>query len=86
MPFDPDQHQTFGRYMRGGAPLGQGRTVEHIRGGQTWQTRDMVYEGRTADGTRFKETVDQLGHQTVVETTPDGQERKSVRINLQLGG
>ena len=85
MPFDPAVHGTFGKYMRGGAPLGQGRarTVEHIRGGRTWQTRDLVREGRTADGTRFKETVDQLGHQTVVETTSDGVERKSVRINLQ---
>lgn len=81
MAWDPAKG-TFGSYMRGGEPLGRGRSADVVLGERTWLTQDQVHEGRTADGTRFQETLDQLGHQTVVETTPDGRERKSVRINL----
>ncbi|MEU7861205.1 hypothetical protein [Nonomuraea sp. NPDC049141] len=83
MPHDPSSGVTFGAYMRGGKPLGQGRSADVVLGERTWLTQDQVHEGRTADGVRFKETLDQLGHQVVEETLPDGQERKHVRLNLQ---
>jgi hypothetical protein len=82
MPYDPRIHGTFGAYMRGGQPLGKGRSADVVLGPRTWLTQDQVHEGTTADGVRFKERVDQLGHQVVEETLPDGSERKHVRLNL----
>jgi hypothetical protein len=82
MPWNPDE-ETFGQYMRGGRPLRKGRTVEHIRGGRTWATRDQVEEGIRPDGTRYKTVTDQLGHQVTDRTGPDGRERRDVRINLR---
>lgn len=84
MPHDPNSDQTFGQYMRGGAPLGQGRTVEVIEGGQTWATKDQVLEDVPArrDTPGRKTVRDQRGHEITQETTPDGRERQHVRINL----
>lgn len=82
MPWDPSSGQSFGAYMRDGAPLGQGRTVDVITDEPTWVTRDQVVEGRTEEGSRFKQVTDQLGHQVTEETTASGRQRKHVRINL----
>jgi hypothetical protein len=82
MPWDPESSQTFGEFMRDGEPLG-GRTADVVTGDRTWATRDQVTEGRRDDGSRFKTTRDQLGHDVTVETTARGRERKHVRINLR---
>lgn len=79
MPWDPDSGITFGEYMRNG----DGRTLEHIQGGQSWVTKDQIVEGRTDEGGRFQTRRDQLGHDVTVETTPDGREQRHVRINLR---
>ncbi|MEV6159423.1 hypothetical protein AB0L53_54735 [Nonomuraea sp. NPDC052129] len=83
MPHDPEVHGTFGAYMRGGAPLGQGRTTDVITVEPTWATRDQVTEWRSEDGSRFKRVTDQAGHETTQETTLDGREKQHVRINLR---
>lgn len=83
MPWDPGGGQTFGEYLRGGAPLGRGRTTDVVTGPRTWATRDQVTEGRRDDGTRFRRTRDQLGNVVTVETTPRGRERKHVHIILR---
>lgn len=83
MPWDPEGAETFGAHMRGGAPLG-GRSVDVVAGETTWATRDQVQEGRTEDGGRWQRRRDQLGHDVTRETTPRGQERQHVRINLGL--
>ncbi|MBG0828562.1 hypothetical protein HS041_12360 [Planomonospora sp. ID67723] len=83
MPWDPNSGQTFGEWLRGGAPLGQGRTADVITTEPTWLTRDQVHEGRREDGTRVQHVTDQLGHNIVRETTSDGRERQHVRINLR---
>lgn len=73
--------ETFGSYMRGGAPLGE-RTADVVLGERTWATEDQVREGRREDGTRFKRTTDQLGNQ-VIQETAGGAERQHVRINMR---
>lgn len=83
MPHDPAVHGTFGSYMRGGEPLGEGRTADVVTGEPTWATRDQVVEGRREDGTRFKRVRDQNGHDITDRTGPDGRERRDVRINLR---
>ncbi|MFI6595003.1 hypothetical protein ACIBHX_02075 [Nonomuraea sp. NPDC050536] len=83
MPWDPNSDQTFGEWMRGGEPLGQGRTADVVVGERTWATRDQVDEGHTREGGRYKTTTDQAGHQVSQETTSDGRERQHVRINLR---
>lgn len=85
MPWDPAE-QTFGAYMRGGEPLGEGRTADVVVGERTHATQDQVEEWRTDDGSRFKRTTDQAGHQVTQETTPAGREKQHVRINLRSGG
>lgn len=82
MPWDPEKDGPIGPWLRGGAPLGKGRTADVVIGERTWLTQDQTHEGTTADGVRFRETVDQLGHQVVEETLPDGRERRHVRLNL----
>lgn len=79
MPWDPSTGQTFGEYMRGD----NGRGPDVVLGEPTWATRDQVVEGSTPDGGRFKTVIDQAGHETTQETTPDGREKQHVRINLR---
>lgn len=79
MSYDPSSGQTFGEWMRGGAPLGGGRTVEVIEGGRTWATRDQVL----ADTPKRRTVRDQCGNDVTQETTSDGRERQHVRINLR---
>lgn len=86
MPHDPKIHGTFGSYMRGGVPLGRGRTVDVALVERTYVTRDQVEEGRMPDGTRYQRTTDQLGNQVTERTDPRGGQHKDVRINLQLRG
>ena len=70
--FDPAVHGTYGAYLR--------EKNLQVRGqGFTWATRDQVSEGRREDGTRFKHTVDQLGHET--REHADG--RRDATINLR---
>lgn len=83
MPFDPDIHETFGSYARGGAPLGKGRTADVVVGERTWATRDQIAEGRTEDGERFKRVRDQLGNDVTERTDAHGRQRKDVNINLR---
>lgn len=83
MPWKPDTGQTFGDYMRGGEPLGEGRTADVVTGERTWATKDQVREGRTGDGERFQRVTDQLGHQVTRRTDTRGRERQDVRINLR---
>lgn len=82
MPHNPEVDGPFGEWMRGGAPLGEGRTADVVTGDRTWRTRDQVTEGRTEDGGRFQRRRDQLGNDVTRETTPRGRERQHVRINL----
>jgi hypothetical protein len=82
MPHNPATDGSFGEWMRGGAPLGQGRTVDVITDEPTWVTRDQVTEERREDGARVQRIRGQLGHVITRETTPDGRERQHVRINL----
>lgn len=82
MPYDPTIHGTFGEWLRGGAPLGQGRTLDVITDDTTWVTRDQVREERREDGSRVQKTRGQLGHIVTRETLPNGRERQHVRINL----
>lgn len=51
--------------------------VGHMQ--RTWATKDQVRDARRDDGTRVKETTDQLGHQ--VTEHADG--RQDVNINLR---
>ncbi|MEV0382427.1 hypothetical protein [Nonomuraea sp. NPDC050643] len=81
MPWDPSA-ETFGEYMRGGEPLGEGRTTDVVTGERTYLTRDQVVEGRTPDGGRFKAVRDQGGNVVTEETTPSGRQRKHVAIHL----
>ena len=83
MPWDPDSGISFGEYMRGGQPLGEGRTADVVTGDRTWATRDQVAEGRRDDGTHYKTVTDQLGNQVTDRTGPDGRERRDVRIQLR---
>ncbi len=83
MPHNPNSGQSFGEWMRGGAPLGEGRTTDVVTGEPTWQTRDQVTEGVTEAGERFKRTTDQLGHQVTERTDARGRQRRDVRINLR---
>lgn len=83
MPWDPDSGTNFGEYMRGGAPLGQGRTADVVIGETTWATRDQVVEGRASDGTRYQVVRDQLGHDVTERTGPDGRQHRDVTINLR---
>ena len=83
MPWDPERDGPIGPWLRGGAPLGKGRTADVVVGERTYATRDQVVEGRTPEGGRFKRTTDQAGHETTQETTPDGHEKQHVRINLR---
>lgn len=83
MPWDPDSGVSFGEWMRGGQPLGEGRTADVVVGERTWVTRDQPVEGRTEDGSRFKTVRDQNGHDVTDRTGPDGRERRDVRINLR---
>lgn len=83
MPWDPESGETFGQHMRGGVPLGQGRTADVVVGDRTWATRDQVVEGRTPDGGRYKRVRSQAGHDSIFETTPDGRERKHAHIHLR---
>ncbi|SET48086.1 hypothetical protein [Nonomuraea wenchangensis] len=82
MPWDPESGETFGEHMRGGAPLGEGRTADVVVGDRTWVTRDQVREGRTADGGRFKRVIDQLGNRVTERTDGHGRQRRDVHINL----
>ncbi|WP_326642857.1 hypothetical protein OG884_05735 [Streptosporangium sp. NBC_01755] len=81
MPWDPDVDGPFGAWLRGGAPLGEGRTADVVVGDRTWVTRDQVVEGRTEDGTRWQRRRDQLGNDVIRETAR-GRERQHVNINL----
>lgn len=83
MPWMPDSGQTFGEWLRGGAPLGEGRTTDVVTGERTWRTRDQVVEGRTASGERFKRVTDQLGHQVTERSDARGRQRKDVNIRLR---
>ncbi|WP_214322094.1 hypothetical protein [Nonomuraea sediminis] len=82
MPWDPSSGQTFGEWMRDGAPLGEGRTADVVVGERTWATRDQVEEGRTEEGGRYKAVRDQNGHHVIEETRPSGELRQHVQINL----
>lgn len=82
MPWDPSSDQTFGEWLRGGAPLGRGRTADVVTGERTWATRDQHAEWATRDGSRFKAIRDQAGNIVTHETTPRGRERKHVHIGL----
>jgi len=83
MPYDPEVDGSYGSWLRGGAPLGQGRTTDVVVGERTWVTRDEVVEGRTSEGGRYQRRRDQLGNDVIRETTPQGRERQHVRINLR---
>lgn len=83
MPWRAESGQTFGDYMRGGLPLGEGRTADVVTGERTWATEDQVREGRTDDGGRYKTTRDQLGHQVTERTDARGCQRQDVQINLR---
>lgn len=83
MPDTPESGETFGSRMRGGKPLGQGRTVDVVVGDTTWRTRDQRVEGRTPEGGRFQRVTDQLGNDVTRETTPDGRERQHVKIRIR---
>ena len=83
MSWKPDSGQTFGEYMRDGAPLGEGRTADVVTGERTWATRDQVKEGRTRDGGRFKRVTDQNGNLVTERTDARGRQRKDVHINLR---
>lgn len=82
MAWDP-KRETFGEYMRGGAPVGEGRTADVLVGEQTWATKDQVAEGRTDDGGRYKQVTDQLGHRVTERTDAQGRQRRDVTINLR---
>ncbi|MGI5274877.1 hypothetical protein ACQEUU_37490 [Nonomuraea sp. CA-218870] len=83
MPWNPDDGQTFGEWLRGGAPLGDGRTADVVTGERTWRTRDQVNEGRTEAGERFKTVTDQLGNRVTERTDAKGRQRKDVKIRLR---
>ncbi|MEU8151792.1 hypothetical protein [Nonomuraea sp. NPDC048901] len=83
MPWDPERDGPIGRWLRGGAPLGKGRTTDVVVSERTSATRDQVQEWRGEDGSRFKKVTDQAGHETTQETSPDGREKQHVRINLR---
>jgi hypothetical protein len=85
MPWDPERDGPIGPWLRGGAPLGEGRTTDVVVGERTWRTRDQVTEGRTDDGGRYKQVTDQLGHQVRERTDARGGHHRDVRINLHLG-
>lgn len=82
MPWNPEV-ETFGTYMRGGEPLGEGRTADVVTGKRTWATRDQVEEGRSRDGGCFKRTTDQLGNQVTERTDTRGRQRQDVKIVLR---
>lgn len=82
MPHDPSSGQSFGEWMRGGRPLGQGRTTDVVTGERTHLTRDQVAEWKAEDGSRFKAVRDGGGHIVTEETTAKGEQRKHVAINL----
>ncbi|MET8985823.1 hypothetical protein ABZW49_10280 [Nonomuraea wenchangensis] len=82
MPWNPDE-ETFGEYLRGGAPLGKGRTADVVVGERTWVTQDQVREGRTEAGERFKQVTDQCGNQVTERTDSRGKQRKDVTIILR---
>jgi hypothetical protein len=69
--------------MRGGEPLGEGRTADVVTGERTWATKDQVREGRTEDGSRYKTTTDQLGNRVTERTDGRGRQRKDVNIILR---
>lgn len=83
MPYNPEEHGTFGSYMRGGEPVGEGRTTDVVVGERTCATRDQVVEGRTEDGGRYKRVRDQLGNDVTERTDARGRQRKDVNINLR---
>lgn len=85
MPWDPKRDGPFGVWLRGGAPLGEGRTADVVVGERTSATRDVVAEGRTDDGGRFKRVTDQLGNEVTERTDKHGGEHRDVRIKLRLG-
>jgi hypothetical protein len=85
MPWDPKRDGPFGAWLRGGAPLGEGRTADVVVGERTSATRDLVNEGRTDDGGRFKRTTDQLGNRVTERTDAHGGEHRDVHIKLRLG-
>ena len=85
MPWDPQRDGPFGLWLRGGAPLGAGRTADVVVGERTSATRDVVAEGRTDDGGRFKRVTDQLGNEVTERTDSRGGEHRDVRIKLRLG-
>jgi hypothetical protein len=49
---------------------------------RTHATQDRVTEGETAAGGRFKRVRDQLGHEVIQRTEPDGSEHQDVVINM----
>jgi hypothetical protein len=85
MPWDPEKDGPIGPWLRGGAPLGEGRTADVVIGKRTWRTRDQVKEGRTETGERYKRVTDQLGHEVTERTDSRGGQHRDVRINLPLG-
>lgn len=78
MPWDPESG-TFGAYMRGGEPLGEGRSVDVVTGERTSATRDQVL----VDTPRRKTVMDQLGHVVTERTDARGGYHRDVRINLR---
>lgn len=76
MPETPDEDISYGEWLRR-------KGVQTRTSGWSWHTHDQVAEWRAEDGARFKKTVDQAGHETTQETTPDGRERQHVRVNLR---
>lgn len=79
MPWDPESGQTFGEHLRGGAPLGEGRTADVITGERTWATRDQVL----VDTPTRRTVRDQLGHEVTERTDSRGQQHRDVHINLR---
>ncbi|MFD0883566.1 hypothetical protein ACFQ08_03195 [Streptosporangium algeriense] len=80
MAWDPESGESFGAYLRGGAPLGaKARTVEVVEGGRTWATRDQVL----VDTPTRRAVQDQLGHVVTEHTDDRGGYHRSVRINLR---
>lgn len=75
MPEDSESDIPYGEKLRR-------KGVQVRASGWSNATRNVVDEGRTEQGGRFKKVTDQMGHEVTEETTPDGRERKHVRINL----
>ena len=71
----PDDGLSYGERLRA-------KGIQHIRGGRTHATRDVVLE----DTPTRKTVRDQAGHDVTERTDERGRYHRDVRINLGMRG